>query len=412
MAPRSPLRKAAAWAVLVLSAWAAVEALCQAALFAVAALRGLPTPVSARFRLEAPVRRQLERMLDGEPLYYALDAELGWTVRPDGRLPLYRANAQGLRADRVYAERPPPGTLRIAAFGDSFVHGSEVANQDAWPARLERLRPDLEVLNFGVGGYGVDQAWLRWRREGQRFEPQLVLIGFMTEDIHRSVNRFRPFLSPQQPEPRAKPRFVLRDAGGLALLPNPLPTLDAYRALVADEAAVLPRVGRGDAFYQALWRPTPLSILPSLRLARFARFALSPARTIVDGRFNPRSEAFEVTARVIEGFHAEVRAAGSLGVVLFLPTREDFERRRDRRGDAWAPLRERLGRDGIESLDVIDCFERPRFLRAVVFMKGGHYGPATNRVVARCLLEAFEARGWLAHAQRDRADVGASGIKR
>ncbi len=402
MAARTRGREAFAWAALAVLTWAAIEALCAGTLMALVRLRGAELPSAAPFRLEAAPRARLKRILAGREPYYPFDAELGWTVRPNGRLPLYRANSQGIRADVEYAPEPPPGVLRIAAFGDSFVHGTEVGNADTWPARLAALRPGLEVLNFGVGGYGVDQAWLRWRRDGRPFSPAIVLIGFMTEDVHRSVNRFRPFQAPRHLEPRAKPRFALRE-GRLVLLPNPLPGLDAYRELLAREPEVIERIGEDDAFYEALWQPAPLAALPSARLLRFARHSLSPTRTLVDGRLNPRSEAFEVTARVIEAFHDEALAEGSLPVVVLLPTRTDFERRREGREDARAPLRDRLEGGGIATLDALDCFERPRILRTLVFMKGGHYGAPTNRVVARCLLEAFGRRGWLSGAGVDRA---------
>jgi hypothetical protein len=397
MAARTRGRDALAWAALALSTWVAIEALCAGTLAALVRLRGVEVPSAAPFRLERGPRARLERILAGQEPYYPFDAELGWTVRPNGRLPLYRANSQGIRADADYAPEPPPGIVRIAAFGDSFVHGTEVANEDAWPARLAALRPDLEVLNFGVGGYGVDQAYLRWRRDGRPFSPHVVLIGFMTEDVHRSVNRFRPFQAPHHLEPRAKPRFALR-GDELVLLPNPLPDLAAYRQLLDDEPRVIERIGDGDAFYEALWRRDPLSALPSARLLRFARVAWAPERTLVDGRMNPRSEAFEVTARVIERFHDEALAEGSLPVVVLLPTRGDFERRGAGRGKAWAPLRERLGADGIATVDGLDCFERPGQPRTLVFMKGGHYGPPMNAVVARCLFDFLGARGWLSHA--------------
>jgi hypothetical protein len=394
----SPLR----YAALAAGTWFAIEALCAGALEVLARFRGVLVPAATRFRLAPEPRARLARILAGEEPYYPFDPELGWTVRPGGRLPLYRANSQGIRADVDYAPTPPPGVTRIAAFGDSFVHGTEVANPDTWPAQLERLRPGLEVLNFGVGGYGVDQAYLRWRRDGRPLKPHVVLIGFLSEDIHRSVNRFRPFQAPRHLEPRAKPRFALRD-DELVLLPNPLPDLDAYHELLARERELIERIGRGDAFYEALWEPRPLSFLPSRRLARFALAAWSPRRTIVDGRFNPRSEAFEVTARVIETFHDEALAAGSLPAVVLLPTREDLERGRDRKGPVWAPLRERLERGGIATFDVLECLERPRFARTLVFMRGGHYGPPTNALVARCLFEALGARDWLSRSGIERA---------
>jgi hypothetical protein len=411
MAARTRVRDAAAWAALAALTWVAIEALCAGALAALAHLRGVEVPSARPFRLAAAPRARLERILAGREPYYPFDAELGWTVQPNGRLPLYRANSQGIRADVDYAPEPPPGVLRIAAFGDSFVHGTEVENAETWPARLAALRPGLEVLNFGVGGYGIDQAYLRWRRDGRPFSPHVVLIGFMTEDVHRSVNRFRPFQAPRHLEPRAKPRFALRQ-GELVLLPNPLPDLAAYRELLAHEPEVIERIGQDDAFYEALWKPGRLAALPSARILRFARQALSPTRTMVDGRINPRSEAFAVTARVLETFHDEALAEGSLPLVVLLPERGDFERRSGGLPDAVAPLRERLEEAGIATLDALDCFEQPRRLRAVVFMKGGHYGAPTNRVVARCVFEFLGRRGWLSEAGVRRAVADARAARR
>ena len=42
---------------------------------------------------------------------------------------------------------------------------------------------DLSI--FGVPGYGLDQAFLRYLEEGRRFGFDVVLIGFMTENIFR-----------------------------------------------------------------------------------------------------------------------------------------------------------------------------------------------------------------------------------
>ena len=37
---------------------------------------------------------------------------------------------------------------------------------------------DLEVINLGVGGYGTLQEYLVFQEFGQKFEPDLVLLGF------------------------------------------------------------------------------------------------------------------------------------------------------------------------------------------------------------------------------------------
>jgi hypothetical protein len=184
---------------------------------------------------------RIRRFLDpGAVQLEQFDPGLGWRYTPGFRGDRHRINHQGLRGDREYATAPPPGVDRLAAFGDSFVYGNEVDTPDSWPARLETELGGAEVLNFGVGGYGTDQAWLRYRREGRRFGPRIVLIGFVPDDIRRNVNVYRRFLSDHE-LPLFKPRFRMSDDGVLRLLPCPLAeALRARRIRCLDAAAAFP----------------------------------------------------------------------------------------------------------------------------------------------------------------------------
>jgi hypothetical protein len=145
-------------------------------------------------------RAGLERVAAGDT-YIAFDERLGWTVarslERETHSATYRSNGAGMRGDREYELTPPRSGLRLAAFGDSFTHCDDVENRECWTAQLEEQVPGLEVLNFGVSGYAPDQAWLRYQLEGQQYQPCAVLIGFMVENVHRVVNRFRPFYQPE-----------------------------------------------------------------------------------------------------------------------------------------------------------------------------------------------------------------------
>ena len=149
-----------------------IEGLSLAALWLVARRNGLEYHRLEDF-FSAADRQKIEEFLKvGRGFYYRPDPDLGWTIRPSthvaaaGTYQATTSNGRGLRSLREYAPEAPPGVLRVAAFGDSFVHGDEVDDQANWPAVLERSRPDLEVLNFGASGYGPDQALLRWERDG------------------------------------------------------------------------------------------------------------------------------------------------------------------------------------------------------------------------------------------------------
>jgi lysophospholipase L1-like esterase len=87
--------------------------------------------------------------------------------------------------------RKPPGTFRIVALGDSVTYGLGLPTEETFTSRLEsRLNrgggegaPRYEVLNLGVNGYGIPQELAMLRSKGVRYEPDLVLLGFVLNDF-------------------------------------------------------------------------------------------------------------------------------------------------------------------------------------------------------------------------------------
>jgi hypothetical protein len=148
------------------------------------------------------------------------DARLGWTNQPgyksDERVPFeVTINAQGLRGSRDYASTPPPGVSRIAVFGDSTVFGEEVDDAFTIPVFLERSLQNVEVLNYGVRGYGLGQMTLRLEEPGLQLNPDYVVpVILVPEDLARTPVMY--FFHP-------KPSFVLGAAGGLEVQNLPVP---------------------------------------------------------------------------------------------------------------------------------------------------------------------------------------------
>jgi lysophospholipase L1-like esterase len=107
-----------------------------------------------------------------------------------------RINGQGLRGPEVGAEKPGGG-LRILWLGDSVTFGYGVEREDetfpqAVAARLaQRLGRPVESVNAGVGGWSPwqEQAWLE--REGWRFEPDLIVVGFVLNDLTEPLSLVR-----------------------------------------------------------------------------------------------------------------------------------------------------------------------------------------------------------------------------
>ena len=120
---------------------------------------------------------------------FQADNDLGYTLGKDKEAGLYKTNKQGFRADREYPLIPPEDTLRVAVFGDSYVFGDGEKNEGAWPSILEHLAGHLEVLNFGVSGYGLGQSYLRYLKDGLRFKPDIVLINYAGMGPRDDFNR-------------------------------------------------------------------------------------------------------------------------------------------------------------------------------------------------------------------------------
>ena len=352
-------------------------------------------------RLSAEHRGLLEDLLAGRPSLFQHDAVLGWTLRPGFRSELCTIGLDGRRRD---SERPEPiaPAVRVATFGDSFTFGGDVADRYAYPEVLARLDAGLEVENFGVPAYGLDQAFLRYQREGRPVStgsglaptgPQVVVIGFLSENIFRNVSVFRPFYRPPSQLPFAKPRY-LPGQPDPTLIENPLPRLADYRRLLARPAETLEQLGRHDHFYQTRLRAGAFDRSAAVRLAKLAREQLSPGTGIVrHGYYDSESEAFRVTTGLFTAFYEMALRDGAQPVILVFPERGDLERWRSTRTKPYTPLLQFLAAKGYRVVDAMTALDATGKEHSVDDLIPTHFSPLANRLVAEYLLEQLRGFG-------------------
>ncbi|MFL6198092.1 MAG: SGNH/GDSL hydrolase family protein [Thermoanaerobaculia bacterium] len=387
-------RKRLAFSLVLLALfWLAAELICLGGLWAFKRYRNVEYQPALLADLRQTIRGTLTLQLAATSSYLMFDPDLGWTIRPNSDKPQYKSNSQGLRATREYSLEPPPGRVRIEAFGDSFTHASNVPTGFTWEERLEGFDPNLEVMNFGIPGAEIGQGLLRYRREGVRYRPAVVLIGFMTENINRMVNTFRPFYFPRGSIAFSKPRFAL-EGERLALIENPIRSLDGYRDLLRDPDRWLPRLGEHDFFYQRNFRRSRCDFLPSVRFARIVTNQYLDEPVFESGGlYNTRSEAYQVTLRVLDEFYREVLSHGSLPIVVMYPERQDILRRRDGRKLMYQPLLDELRRRGYRVIDLADGFARYDPEARMARKSFVHYPKQGNRMAARWIHESLAQQG-------------------
>ena len=357
----------------------------------------VPYPPDRLNRISGKTAETIQRLLADEPTFIRHDAVLGWTLRPDARTGTYTINSQGIRSDRPYTAESSADSVRIICCGDSYTFSSHVRNDETWPAVLARNNAGVETLNFGVPGFGLDQAILRYEQDTGEFESDISLLGFMPENIHRCLSVFRLFYVPYDSGlPFAKPRFVLDD-DSLRMVANPMPNLADYSRLLSAPEEVLPELARFDRFNPAPAHRSATDVLPSARflhscLYGFSRPQLPPEQYTYD----TASEGFNIAIRLFDRFHRAAVARGSEPVIVILPESADFRQLNDTGTRRYTSLLGYFERKGYPYIDVQNGFTSlGRNLTEDEVFRRGHYTPAGNEIVARYVAERLMEMGMI-----------------
>ena len=131
--------------------------------------------------------------VSGDRYFWDYDETLGWS-HPPNRAGVFayqdfsvdvQINSAGLR-DFEYPLERVPGKSRILLLGDSTTWGFGVEQDETFGSLLEQLRPDWEVINAGVSGYGTDQEFLYYKSKGAAYKPDVVLLSFSGNDPENS----------------------------------------------------------------------------------------------------------------------------------------------------------------------------------------------------------------------------------
>jgi GDSL-like Lipase/Acylhydrolase family len=129
----------------------------------------------------------------GTPGFFLSDARRGQRLAAgyDGwfaGVPVH-INSLELRDPREYDLKKRSNTFRILVLGDSVTFGHGSVYEHTYPylteQRLAAWRPDIDwqVWNAAVPGYNTSQELAHLLEVGDRFQPDLVVVGFFDNDL-------------------------------------------------------------------------------------------------------------------------------------------------------------------------------------------------------------------------------------
>jgi hypothetical protein len=188
--------------------------------------------------------------------------QLGWTTA----LPHRNSSSYVL-----HAPGKAPGRIRIGIFGDSHVEGAEVAKDFDFPTLLQqRLQSSgerrVEIVNFGVSGYGFSQSFLMWEFFAERYELDRAIFVIGSQYFERDDT----FALNDEDFSSIHARYVLR--GGKPELMTPLGRSYQQMLLFYHGLAPVWRYLRYDARMPVMWRML-LSFPTSSRFNPFYYYA-------------------------------------------------------------------------------------------------------------------------------------------
>jgi len=339
------------------------------------------------FRVTA--RELAERLLPTLPGFLRCEAwicphaTLGWWHHPGKRGDV---GYGPITADEVGSRVVPgaSGPVLVSSYGDSFTEGIEVDDASTWQAHLSRLSGSL-VQNFGVMGYGPDQALLYLQHNlGRGGRVPVVVLGVITENLNRLMIAFRPFYTyPAFDIPLGFKPILVRSDGRYAFRAAFAPERPLDRA---ELEAAIQRAGDFDAFQRL--RTEDVTFPFSVRAAHYLlRYGLKP-------RFrwpSEESEAHQRMAFVLEEFWRASRVHRFIPVLLLMPVDEKELRQPVVAG--LQPVLARLGAEAARDIVLVDiATERRRALASKEAIEEGqpylvrtHPSRYGNRVIATLL---------------------------
>lgn len=318
------------------------------------------------------------------------DPLLGWPARKnkDGAAPIVSRNIPSF---------PMSSTECVSLYGDSFTYGDEVSDAEAWSNVLSK-KLGCRVANYGVGGYGTDQAFLRYRKNTSD-EARLVILGIFPDNVMRNVNQYRYFLDGRTAL-SLKPRFVL-DGDKLTLIVIPDWNFKEFSSAMVAPAAAFPHEsflpdstnGPITPSFPYTWRALKLVLSERVRSGLLGHTSWE-----VFYDQNHPTKALTITVGIAEQFRNGCQSRNQLCRVLVYPTGRSFKQFKETGRIATKPLTDELERRGIEYIDLHEPFgERvtsDEFCELLTQLNGcaGHFNATGNRLVAEIIFDKIKAQ--------------------
>jgi len=279
------------------------------------------------------------------------DSEIGWIRKPNTKREekgkfgktKWSINEKGSRTNPEYEKT----SSDILCCGDSFTFCRQVNDDETWENYLSKLE-NTNVLNFGVGNYGIDQSFLRLKREYHKNKTKFVIIAVVPDTISRIMSTWKHYYEYGNTF-AFKPRFIIHN-NKLELVKN---KIDKETKFV-NYKKYLEDIKKNDFFYNNKFRkeiihfPYIFTVLRNLKRnisimywitviellkkkgKDVSKIEWNPMQIIMDNNLKWRiklyknEEALKILRKILEEYVTFSKENDFLPIFFFIPQKDDI----------------------------------------------------------------------------------------
>lgn len=315
--------------------------------------------------------------------YNIYDPKLGWSIGKTGSIePLYYSDKYGIRCIKndQKVNKMRPNEYDMIFLGDSFTHGDAVLYEETWTALIEE-KTNKSVLNLGVGGYGIDQAALRYINS--EWKGDTVVLGLIAGDMERSLSSVYNFYNGGL---KTKPKFKFVPTS-ISIINQPAVVNELLKKEIVNyrNSVVFSEVPgfKTLIFDKNLFTNSYIyrSIISTIHQFKNRH---EPVYRTLDERFN-------YCIQIIQNLENKCRERGAVLVVLFLENNNTFGDR-PQIDDPWKQIRNELNHKNIIVWDITgEMFkaykEDPHNI--IHPIEGVHYSVVGNSYIAGLIINKY-----------------------
>ena len=353
----------------------------------------------------------------------SFDKKLGWIRKPNTSGVEFSKFDKTSFSINENGSRDNPNNIHsvndIFTYGDSFTFCRQVNNEFTWQSNLSLLA-NKNVLNFGVGNFGIDQANLRYKSETKNLCDKIIIMGVVPETILRIHSYWKHYLEYGNVL-AFKPRYIL-DNNALKLIENIISTKED----LINYKKHLSHIKKYDYFYKKKFKKDiikfpyslyylktfkrnlpllisvlimifckKLNIFKSLFYKIHKKFVLEKNTHLASELFNKKNPT-KLLQLIIEDFNKYSLTNKSKPLLLIIPQLCDLESIKKNKSCYYAIFFKKLKKN-INILDMTETFLlQNNFYDLYVDDKhGGHINEEGNKIISTKVHEKLQKLKYL-----------------